>query len=178
MARFDWNRDGREDVAISHLDAPAALLTNQTATTGSYVAIHLRGVNSNRDALGTTVVLTTSGRKLTRQLTAGDGYMSSNQRVLIFPIPGEETVEEIHVGWPSGRTQVYGQVERAKEYYLVEGQRPAVRRVPLIPQLAFDRGRRPAGRRTSPAAAVLERADRFRPQNFVQYGVHAFSKLL
>ena len=35
MARIDWNRDGKEDVIISHLDAPVALLNNTTDGAGA-----------------------------------------------------------------------------------------------------------------------------------------------
>ncbi|MFP6769115.1 MAG: VCBS repeat-containing protein, partial [Planctomycetaceae bacterium] len=34
MARLDWNRDGLDDVAISHIDAPLALLTCTSPTHG------------------------------------------------------------------------------------------------------------------------------------------------
>ena len=48
LARLDWNRDGREDFVVSHLDAPAALATNTSTETGHYLAVQLRGVKSSR----------------------------------------------------------------------------------------------------------------------------------
>ena len=59
LARVDWNRDGKEDAVISHLDQPVALLTNTTKRCGRYLSIRLRGVRSSRDAVGTTVVVHT-----------------------------------------------------------------------------------------------------------------------
>jgi len=51
MAKWDWNRDGREDVTVSFLDRPAALLTNTTRTTGHFIALTFSGKQSSRDAL-------------------------------------------------------------------------------------------------------------------------------
>src|SRR5205823_7893052 len=84
LARLDWNRDGREDVVISHLDAPAALLTNTTGRTGHFLVLTLVGTQSARDAIGTSVRCTAAGRTRYRQLTAADGYMASNERRLVF----------------------------------------------------------------------------------------------
>ncbi len=35
MAKLDWNRDGLQDLAISHLDSPVALVTNQGSKASS-----------------------------------------------------------------------------------------------------------------------------------------------
>ena len=74
MARLDWNRDGREDFAVSNLDTPASLVTNRRPASRALSALQLRGVQSSRDAIGTTVVARVGGRSLVKQLTAGDGY--------------------------------------------------------------------------------------------------------
>ena len=59
---LDWNRDGKEDLCISHLDAPVALLTNQTPDTGHYLTVKLHGVASNRDAVGAMLTVSAGGQ--------------------------------------------------------------------------------------------------------------------
>lgn len=121
LVRLDWNRDGREDFVVSHLDTPAALVTNQTSETGHFVTVQLRGVDSNRDAIGAVVQISTGGRTVWKQLTAGDGYQACNQRQLTFGMAGGNLVEELTVHWPSGRHQTFGSVSADTGYLLVEG---------------------------------------------------------
>lgn len=104
MAKLDWNRDGAEDLAISHLDEPVALLTNQTPSRGHFVAVRLVASSSAREAPGCMVTIKTSFGNLTKQLAMGDGYQASNERLLIFGIGKETTVSEVNVHWPSGRS--------------------------------------------------------------------------
>src|SRR4029077_6465002 len=66
LARLDWNRDGREDFAVSNLDTPASLVTNRTTESGHFLALQLRGVQSSRDAIGTTVSALVGRRRLVR----------------------------------------------------------------------------------------------------------------
>ena len=124
LARLDWNRDGREDFIVSHLDCPASLLTNLTQPVGNYVAFELRGVVSSRDAIGTIVTVhTKSGRSLTRQLTAGDGYQASNQRQLLFGLGDADAIERVTVRWPGGASQEFAASLPLNTHYLwVEGE--------------------------------------------------------
>ncbi len=90
LAVLDWNRDGLEDFVVSHIDSPAALLTNRTGSAGRSLAVQLRGTQSARDAIGATVEVKSGDRTWTRQLTAGDGYQACNERRLVFGL-GERT---------------------------------------------------------------------------------------
>jgi tetratricopeptide (TPR) repeat protein len=122
LARLDWNRDGLEDVCVSHLDTPVALLSNRTTGHGHFVALQLVGVESNRDAIGATVEIVASGRKLTRQLTAGDGYQAANERQLIVGIGIATSIESVVVHWPAGTTQEFTQLRPDRTWVLIEGQ--------------------------------------------------------
>jgi len=121
MARVDWNRDGLEDVVVSHLGAPAALLTNTTAPCGFYISISLIGVESSRDAIGTIVTLKVADSTLTRQLVAGDGYQASNQRNLVFGLGEATRVTSLEISWPSGRRQNFEDLPANTDYLFIEG---------------------------------------------------------
>lgn len=127
LARLDVNRDGRDDFAVSHLDAPAALLVNETLDVGHFFALRLTGVKTSRDAIGTRVTLVVDGRSQTQQLTAGDGYMASNQRQLLFGLGKAQTIDELRIDWPSGKHQVWRQLGVDQELLAVEGRQELTR---------------------------------------------------
>jgi hypothetical protein len=127
LARLDWNRDGREDFVVSHLDAPAALVSNVSTETGHYLAVQLRGVKCSRDAIGAIVTLRCAGRRRIQWLVAGDGYQASNQRQLVFGLGPETRVEELQVRWPSGETQQFADLPADQALVLVEGASRPVR---------------------------------------------------
>lgn len=132
LARIDWNRDGKEDAVISHLDAPAALLTNRTEPAGHYLALRFVGTDSARDAIGVRVECRYGDRSARRQLTAGDGYMASNERQLLFGLGDHQLVDELTVRWPSGRVQSFRQVAADRHWLAIEG-RPALLSLPVVP---------------------------------------------
>lgn len=122
LARLDWNRDGLPEVVISQLQAPVALLQNTTKQHGNSLVIHLKGTLSNRDAIGATVQVRVKDRTIVRQMTAGDGYMASNQRTLIFGLDSHAQATNLSVDWPSGKKQNFNLMSANQEIILIEGQ--------------------------------------------------------
>jgi len=121
LALIDFNKDGREDFVVSHLDLPAALLMNETATAANFLAIKLCGTRSARDAHGTVVSVTAGERQLTRQMVAGSGYQASNQKQLIFGLGAAQQVD-VQVRWPSGLEQLFQKVDANQHLVFIEGQ--------------------------------------------------------
>ena len=121
VARIDWNRDGLNDICITHVDSPVALLTNRTVDAGHSLTLHLRGVTCNRDAIGSVIRVTSGNRQFYRHLIAGDGFQASNERKTVFGVDGVDTVT---VFWPSGVEQVISNPAVDIEYIVIEGQQP------------------------------------------------------
>ncbi|MEX0727358.1 MAG: FG-GAP-like repeat-containing protein, partial [Planctomycetaceae bacterium] len=121
LARLDWNRDGRDDFAVSHLDAPVSLVTNASSAYGNHIALRFVGIRSARDAIGTSVTLTTGTQKRIHQLIAGDGYQASNERLLIIGLGEAIHVDELEIAWPSGDVQRFASLPVNEEYLFLEG---------------------------------------------------------
>jgi tetratricopeptide (TPR) repeat protein len=102
LARLDWNRDGRPDLAVNHLSATAAIITNQTVSKHHFLTVRLVGTQSARDAIGAVVSVRTANGIQKQQLVAGDGYMASNERALFFGLNSADRIESVEVQWPSG----------------------------------------------------------------------------
>jgi len=131
LARWDWNGDGREDVLISHLDAPAALLTSRSPTGNHFLAVRLCGTASGRDAIGAVLTARLGSRELVRHLSAGDGYQASNERRIVFGLGQADTVDQIEIRWPSGQVTVARDQPADTELLFIEGdsRSPLVARV-------------------------------------------------
>ena len=122
LARLDWNRDGRDDFVVSHLYAPAALVANESHTSGNSFALSLRGVRCSRDAIGATLHITAAGRRSVHQLMAGDGYQAANERKLIIGLGPAKVADEIYVRWPDGEEQYFRDITAGCELVLIQGR--------------------------------------------------------
>jgi hypothetical protein len=122
LARLDWNGDGRDDFAVSHLGEPAALMTNVSSTEGHSLSFRLRATQSARDAIGTVVTIETDRRRLVRQLTAGDGYQASNERKLVIGIGSAEQANAVRVRWPSGHSEQFDDLASGQTWLIIEGR--------------------------------------------------------
>ena len=126
LARLDWNRDGLDDIAVSHLEEPVALLTNRTETENQFLALRLRGVVSSRDAVGATVIVTCGLQTNSGQLTSGDGYLACNEQRLTFGLGRTERIDKVEVHWPSGLTQTVHDLPMHTELLVIEGAEEAI----------------------------------------------------
>jgi len=122
LATADINGDGLLDLVCSDLESPLAILQNQTKPQGDYLVVHLIGVQSDRNAFFAEVTLSKDEFKLSQQLTAGSGYIVSNQRCLHFAIPKGKLSVNIEVRWPSGQIDRIRDVDVNRSVLLAEGQ--------------------------------------------------------
>ena len=129
VARLDWNRDGRPDLVIVHQDRPAALLANESAPAGGWLAVDLHGVSSNRDGIGARLTLTADGTTRIQEVCGGDGFFASNERRVIFGLGAAEMVERLEVRWPSGQVDSCANVPAGTVLVWIEGRPPVVNRV-------------------------------------------------
>ncbi|MCC9656649.1 FG-GAP-like repeat-containing protein [Rhodopirellula halodulae] len=106
MARVDYNRDGRSDLVVNHLDKDVALLRNDSEGEGHSIRLDLIGTISERDAIGARVEVQTDAGKRFADVVAGDGYMCTDESVVEIPL-GLANPETVTVHWPSGSIQQF-----------------------------------------------------------------------
>lgn len=126
LATLDWNRDGLSDVGISHIHAPFALLTNETAAVAQPLVIRLAGRSGCREPTGAVVVAQTAAGPQIRLQTAGDGFLVTNEDGLHFAIPREEAAVTVEVRWPGGTRETWPRVPAGREILLIEGRAEAL----------------------------------------------------
>ena len=121
VASLDYDRDGGIDILIGHLDQPAALLHNETAAGGGWLQIEMVGRESERDAIGAVLVLTVGESRYTEWVTAGDGYLCSDEPIVAFGIDSADPTGDLEIRWPSGLRQNFDAVTLGHRYLVVEG---------------------------------------------------------
>jgi hypothetical protein len=101
----DYDNDGRMDVFIVNLGAPAFLLHN-ISPAGHWAEIKLVGHKSNRDGIGAQVEVVTGENHQRRERVAGSGYLSQDDPRVHFGLGAATKIDRLTVSWPSGTKQV------------------------------------------------------------------------
>jgi hypothetical protein len=105
-ALADLNHDGKLDVVVTALSAPAEIWINNSPENNHWLELALQGTKSNRDAIGAKVKITVSGKSQWDHVSHAAGYASSSAGPLHFGLGGAKAVDEIEIQWPSGIRQV------------------------------------------------------------------------
>ena len=101
----DYDNDGDIDIFIVNNHAAPILLRNEGGNRNNYLHVELIGTDQNRNAIGAKIQLKTADRIQTREVYAGESYMSSNSFVVEFGVGNATQVETLQVTWSNGDTQ-------------------------------------------------------------------------
>jgi hypothetical protein len=106
-AYADLDNDGRLDLVVSNIDAPAFIYHNVAPSDDAhhYLAIRLEGEPPQR-AIGSTVILTTGGQKQYLYFNPYRGFMSSMDERAHFGVGRARRVDSLEVYWSDRRYQV------------------------------------------------------------------------
>ena len=118
----DYDRDGRLDLAIGHLNSKLVLLHNVSQQEEmKSLWIELVGVRCNRDAIGAVVEVPTEKNRLTRFRTAATGYLSCDDASLTIGIGKTRTLAHVLVRWPGGKSEIFRSLQPGRRHVLIEG---------------------------------------------------------
>ncbi len=101
----DLYNSGRQDLVISHVNDPVAVLHGIGGAGRHWIGVSLRGKN-HADVVGAKLELTVAGRTLTRFAKGGGSYLSSGDRRLVFGLGEATQTGPLTVTWPNGAKQV------------------------------------------------------------------------
>jgi len=123
----DFNHDGKLDLVVTALGAPAEIWMNDSPNTNHWLELALQGTRSNRDGIGARIRLVAGGSAQFNHVTTASGYASSSAGPVHFGLGTAKTVEEIEIRWPSGTTQVLNNVPADQVLHVKEpgGDNPA-----------------------------------------------------
>ena len=107
-AYADLNNDGKLDLVVNNIDAPASIYQNIAPQDDAhhYLEVKLEGEPPNRRGIGSTLILTTGGQKQYLYHSPYRGYMSTMDDREHFGLGRATRADSLEVIWPDGRQQV------------------------------------------------------------------------
>lgn len=102
----DFNHDGKLDLVVTALSAPAEIWMNDSPAGNHWLDLSLQGTKSNRDGIGARIKVTAAGKVQFNEMTTACGYASSSAVPVHFGMAAAKVADEIEIRWPSGTVQV------------------------------------------------------------------------
>ena len=117
----DFNRDGKADLVVSHLNEKLVLLQNRSRTTNRSLSLELIGTTSNRSAIGASAEITTGSRKLMRYRQGSSSYLSADEGRLLIGLAENPEPVIVKVIWQGGKSEIWSGLQSGGHYTLIEG---------------------------------------------------------
>jgi enediyne biosynthesis protein E4 len=122
LAYGDFDRDGDLDLLLTTNNGPAYLYRNDQLAGNHSIRFRLVGTKSNRDGIGATVRIVSSGLSQSRTVKSGSSYLSQSELPLTFGLEKHDHVESAVIAWPSGRTEEFKNLVAGRCYECIEGK--------------------------------------------------------
>jgi enediyne biosynthesis protein E4 len=134
-AYADLDNDGRLDLVVNNIDAPAFVYRNVEPIDGNhhYLRIKLEGKSPNLRGIGSSVALTARGRKQYLYQSPYRGFMSTVDDRLHFGLGALSSVDSLEVTWPDGRYQLLTNVGVDRQLVLRQSDANEKRNGPARP---------------------------------------------
>ncbi|MGD0049882.1 MAG: CRTAC1 family protein [Bryobacteraceae bacterium] len=101
----DLNGDGRLDVVVTALSAPAEIWLNDSPGGRHWIEFQLQGTTSNRDGIGARIKVTAGGTLQYNHVSFAAGYASSSACPTHFGLGPYKSADLVEIRWPSGIVQ-------------------------------------------------------------------------
>jgi hypothetical protein len=101
----DLNGDGRLDVVVTAISAPAEIWINRSPGNNHWLEFKLQGTKSNRDGIGARIKVVTKSGTQYNHMTTSAGYASSSAGPVHFGMGANRSADLAEIRWPSGIVQ-------------------------------------------------------------------------
>lgn len=105
VAYADLFGDGSLDIIVANQNQTVTVYKNHVSPDNHWVGFHLMGNQSNKSAIGATLLLHWDGKISKKFISGGQSFSSQSQRVVHFGLGEAENVDKLEIRWPSGTIQ-------------------------------------------------------------------------
>lgn len=118
----DFNGDLAPDLLVGSVGGgPLRLFLNEFPEGNHRVEVRLRGVQSNRSAIGARAVAEANGNTIVRDLFAPNGFMGQGPAWLNIGVGTADRIERLTIRWPTGKQQVFEDLPVDCVIQIIEG---------------------------------------------------------
>jgi tetratricopeptide (TPR) repeat protein len=122
FALADFDGDGSVEMVLKSRSAPQLrYLKNVMPQLAPSISFRLTGKKSNRDAIGTQVIVETSMGRQTRLVQAGSGFLAQHSKELFFGLGAATGNIRATIRWPSGLLQNIADLPANHRIWIEEG---------------------------------------------------------
>jgi Flp pilus assembly protein TadD/peroxiredoxin len=137
FALADIDHDGRLEIILKNRNAPQLrVLHNSIQGIGQSISFRLKGIKSNRDAIGTAITVEAGSIRQTKYLQAGSGFLSQHSKQLSFGIGNPDEPIRAKIRWPNGLSQVFENLP-ANHFIELEEGRASFNARPFVSDTVF-----------------------------------------
>jgi len=107
---LDYDLDGDVDLFVSNNQQNPRLYRNDGGNDFNFLHVHLGGDDKNLDGIGARVIVSAGGITQTREIYAGNNYISNNPPVAYFGLGDNKRADELIIKWPDNSEQKFKNV--------------------------------------------------------------------
>ena len=105
IALADLKNNGSPDLIVTQTEGGPILLENVGANKNNWMQIDLKGLNDNKNGIGTKVEIFAGGLYQKWEATGASGYLSQNAPAFIAGLGSEKATDVVRLLWPTGVPQ-------------------------------------------------------------------------
>lgn len=118
----DVNQDGYPDIAVQNNPPNYHHCWVNSGGNLNWIKVKLKGVKSNRDAVGARVEVYCDSLYQMQYRNCGNGFMGQNTQTLLFGCNRFEQADSLVITWPTGHVDRFYNLATNDSYFIEEGQ--------------------------------------------------------
>ncbi len=122
LAFGDVDNDGDIDLLVMNEGGRARLYQNEVPDKGHWLMLRIIDPALQRDAIGAIVTVIADGRRFSRHVAPGYGFLSSHDPRVHFGLDSAVVVDKIEVLWPGGIRELFPASSADQFIILEKGQ--------------------------------------------------------